>query len=84
MGEEEKELLKEILAQQKENKEVLLSVKKNFRWTSFSGAFYWILIAAIALGAFLYIKPYLGGFLNIYNGNVSGVNILELKKSLME
>lgn len=80
----EKELLKEILALQKENKEILLSLKKSIRWTSLSRAFYWILIAAMALGAFLYIKPYLGGFLNIYSGNVSGVNILELRKSLTE
>ncbi len=84
MDEEEKRLLQEILALQKENNEMLLSYKKNIRWNNLSRIFYWILIAGIAFGAFYFIKPYLGSFMNIYSGNISGVNITELTKSLME
>ncbi|HQO71090.1 MAG TPA: hypothetical protein PLH90_02105 [Candidatus Paceibacterota bacterium] len=84
MNDEEKRLLEEILTLQKENNKVILSLKKSIRWTSFTRIFYWILIAGIAFGAFFYIKPYLGSFLSIYSGNISGVNITELTKSLME
>ncbi len=84
MDDEGKRLLKELLALQKENNEMLLSLKKNIRWNNLSRSFYWILIAGIAFGAFYFIKPYLGSFMNIYSGNISGVNITELTKSLME
>jgi len=84
MDDEGKRLLKELLALQKENNEMLLSLKKNIRWNNLSRSFYWILIAGITFGAFFYIKPYLGSFLSIYSGNISGVNITELTKSLME
>jgi len=84
MDEEGKHLLEEILAIEKENNEMLLSFKRNIRWNNLSRIFYWVLIGGIAFGAFYFIKPYLGSFLSIYSGNISGVNITELTKSLME
>ncbi len=84
MDDEVKQLLREILVTEKENNKMLLSFKKNIRWNNLSRIFYWVLIGGIAFGAFYFIKPYLGSFLNIYSGNISGVNITELTKSLME
>jgi len=74
MDQEIKNLLEENLRLSKENNRLLLKVRSVQRWARITRIFYWFLIIGVSIGAFYFIKPYLGNLLNIYTGGVSGIN----------
>jgi len=74
MDPEVKHLLEENLKLSKENNLILLKLANYQKWAQITKAFYWFLIIGISVGAFYFIKPYFGGLLNIYSGDISGLN----------
>ncbi len=74
MDPEVKQLLEENLRLSKENNVLLTKIRSVQRWSQISRIFYWFIIIGASLGAFYYLKPYLGNLVNIYSGGVSGVN----------
>ncbi|MFA5773351.1 MAG: hypothetical protein WC908_01600 [Candidatus Paceibacterota bacterium] len=83
MEEETKKLLEENLRLSKENNKILLKLYKIQRWAQITRIFYWFLIIGVSVGAFYFIKPYLGNLLNVYTGGVSGINnVSDITKNL--
>jgi hypothetical protein len=83
MDQEEKHLLEENLRLSQENNVLLLKIRSVQRWEQITHIFYWFLIIGVSIGAFYFIKPYLGNLLNIYTGGVSGINnISDITKNL--
>jgi len=78
-----KNLLEENLKLSKENNELLLKIRGVQRWQQITHILYWFLIIGVSIGAFYFIKPYLGNVLNLYTGGVSGINnIGDITKNL--
>jgi len=73
MDPEIKHLLEENLRLSQENNLLLIKVRNYLKWAQVTKIFYWFLIIGISVGAFYSIKPYLGNFLNIYNGDLTGI-----------
>ena len=85
MDQEEKHLLEENLRLSQENNVLLLKIRSVQRWAQITSIFYWFLIIGVSIGAFYFIKPYLGNLLNIYTGGVSGIgSINDVTKNLKE
>jgi len=83
MDEEIKGLLKENLSLSKENNQLLKKVRNFQRWSQITRFLYWFVIIGIAVGAFYFIQPYLGGVLNLYTGGVSDINsVKDINKTL--
>ena len=83
MDQDVKHLLEENLRLSKENNELLLKIRSVQRWGQITRIFYWFIIIGVTIGAFYYIKPYLGNLLNVYSGGVSGINnISDITKNL--
>ncbi len=83
MDQEVKQLLEENLKLSKENNELLLKIRSVQRWSQITRVFYWFLIIGVSIGAFYFIKPYLGNLLNVYTGGVSGINnVNDIKNNL--
>jgi len=83
MDQEVKQLLEENLKLSKENNKLLLKIRSVQRWARITRIFYWFLIIGVSIGAFYFIKPYLGNLLNVYTGGVSGINnISDITKNL--
>lgn len=76
MEDEIKSLLKKNIEISQENNKLLRKLWNVQRWLQISRVFYWIIIIGIAFGAFYYLKPILGNFINIYNGGVTEVNMI--------
>ena len=74
MDQETKQLLEENLKLSRENNELLLKIRGIQRWQQITHVLYWFLIIAVSIGAFYFLKPYLGNLLNVYTGGVSGIN----------
>jgi len=77
MDPELKQLLEENLRLSKENNVLLLKIRNIQRWAQITKILYWFVIIAAAVGALYFIKPYLGGILNIYSGGVSDINSIQ-------
>ena len=85
MDQEVKKLLEENIKLSKENNELLLKIRNIQRWGQITSIFYWFIIIGVTIGAFYYIKPYLGNLLNVYTGGVSGINnISDITKNLTD
>jgi hypothetical protein len=84
MDPEVKKLLEENLKLSKENNIMLLKIRSVQRWAQITRIFYWFIIIGITIGAFYFIKPYLGNLLNIYTGGVSGISNVDISKSLKD
>ncbi len=84
MDPEVKHLLEENLKLSKENNELLIKIRSVQRWSQITRIFYWFLIIGITVGAFYFIKPYLGNLLNIYTGRVSGISNVDITKNLQD
>lgn len=74
MDSEVKKILEENLKLSKENNELLKKVRGFQRWSQITKILYWFIIIGVAIGSFYFIKPYLGGLVNLYSGGVSDVN----------
>jgi len=78
-----KQLLEENLKLSKENNELLLKVYKIEHWAQITRVLYWFIIIGVSIGAFYFIKPFLGNITNLYTGGVSGINnIGDITKNL--
>ena len=85
MDQELKKLLEENLKVSKENNVILTKIRSVQRWGQIARVLYWVLIIGVSVGAFYYIKPYLGNVLNLYSGGVSNMqNINDITKSLKD
>ena len=83
MDQELKKLLEENLKVSKENNVILTKIRNVQRWGQITRVLYWVLIIGVSVGAFYYIKPYLGNLLNLYSGGVSNINnISDITKNL--
>jgi len=60
-------LLHENLRLAKENNRMLTKMHRYQRWQKASKVLYWIILIAIALGAYYYVKPYLMRVQDAYN-----------------
>lgn len=60
-------LLNENLRLAKENNRMLTKMYKFQRWQKASKVLYWIVLAAIALGAYYYAKPYIDNIFTAYS-----------------
>jgi hypothetical protein len=74
MDPEVKKLLEESIKLSKDNNILLHKIRSVQRWGQIARIFYWILIIGVTIGAFYFIKPFLGNLLNVYTGGVSGIN----------
>lgn len=83
MDSEIKELLQANLKLSQENNELLKKVRNVQRWALITKILYWFVIIGVAVGALYFIKPYLGGILNIYSGGVSDINSIEGVKNAL-
>ncbi len=60
-------LLHENLRLAKENNRILVKLQKFQRFQKNTKILYWIIIVAIGLGAYYYVKPYIDNVYDIYN-----------------
>jgi len=63
----EKELLEKTYALSKENNGMLKKIRSASRWSVFFRVMYWVLIAVVAIVAFMFIKPYVDAVFSAYN-----------------
>lgn len=75
MDPELKQLLEENLRLSKENNQLLLKVRSVQIWAQITRAIYWFVIIGITFGAFYFMKPYLGGILDVYSGGAASAGI---------
>jgi hypothetical protein len=73
MDQEAKQLLEENLKLSKENNELLLKLYKVQRWGQIIRVGYYVVLILIGIGAFYFIKPFLGNLLSVYGVNPSGI-----------
>ena len=67
MDREEKELLKKTVELEKENNDMLRSIKRSMRLSSIMSIVYWVFIIGSLVGAFYFIQPYWDKVIEIYN-----------------
>ena len=78
-----KRLLEENLKLSKENNVLLQKIHNIQRWAQITRVLYWLVIIGVSVGAFYFIKPFLGNITNLYTGGVSGINnIGDITKNL--
>ena len=78
-----KRLLEENLKLSKENNVLLQKIHSIQRWAQITRVLYWLVIVGVSIGAFYFIKPFLGNITNLYTGGVSGINnIGDITKNL--
>ena len=83
MNPEDRQLLEENLKLSKENNVLLVKLHKIQKWAQITRIFYWLIIIGASVGAFYFLKPYLGNLMNLYTGGVSGIsNISDITNSL--
>lgn len=63
----EEELLKHTYEIEKENNEMLRTMYSDMWWGRIFKAIYWCVLIALMFGAYYYIQPYIGSFLEKYN-----------------
>jgi hypothetical protein len=72
MDPETKQLLRENLDIAKENNVMLKRIARSQKWAHISRFLYWGIIIFSSIGAYYFVKPFLGNLLNVYG--VSGGN----------
>jgi len=78
-----KSLLEENLTLNRENNKLIKKVYHIQRWAQITRYAYWFIILGIALGAFYFVKPFLGNILNIYTGgNSSFTSVKDVGKNI--
>ena len=83
MTPEERMLLDRTLKLAEENNEILRSMRRSNRISSFLRILYWIIILGVSVGAFYYIQPYVNSLveLAVNIGGLEGVKgVLEQAK----
>ena len=67
MDDKEKQLLREMYEMTEENNRILRKMNRRSLWSGFFRLLYWIIVLAIAFGAYYYVQPYLKVLLNTYD-----------------
>lgn len=67
MDSETKELLKANLELSKENNVLLKKIRKVQKRIQMTKTVYWVIVILVALGAYYYVKPYVGRVESLYN-----------------
>ena len=73
MSPEDRKLLEENLKLSKENNVLLVKLHNIQRWANITRVFYWLIIIGISIGAFYFVKPFLGNIVNLYTGGALDV-----------
>ncbi len=68
MNPEEKQLLQKTHNLAEENNKILRHIRRSNRWSAAFRILYWILIIGAAVGAFIYIEPYIDAISQAYGG----------------
>ena len=74
MTPEEKELLNRIAKTVDENNHMLRKIRSSMRWASVFRWIYWVLIIGTAIGAFVFIQPYLNAIMERYSQVQTGTS----------
>lgn len=77
MDSETKELLKANLELSKENNVLLKKIRKVQKRIQVTKTVYWVIVILVALGAYYYVKPYVGRVESFYNQ--AAANLEEFK-----
>jgi hypothetical protein len=74
MSPEEHELLKRSIALAEENNDILRSIKRSMRFSSFMTVVYWLIIIGISVGAWYFVQPYLNKAEGLYSAAHTELN----------
>lgn len=74
MDPESRKLLQETLELEKENNDMLRSMRRSLRIQRIMSILYWIFIIGSALGAYYFIQPYIEQLMGIYSGAGDVIN----------
>ena len=74
MTPEEKELFKRSIALAEQNNDILRSIQRSLRFARFMSIIYWVVIIGSAVGAFYFIKPYIGKVTTMYDTATQTIN----------
>ena len=66
--------LKKVERMVAENHEILRGMRRRERWRNVFQIFYWLVIIAIALGAYYFIQPYIDAMIVAYNDLTDSIN----------
>jgi len=58
----------------KENNEMLKSIRRSQKMTKIFRIGYWVVVIGIAVGAYVFIEPYIGGLIGTYNEALENFN----------
>ena len=73
----EKNLLEQTAKLTEENNRILKNMQRSARFGRIVRVLYWVILIAVALGAYYFIEPYLETLLKFY-GNLQGMDIDKL------
>lgn len=73
MDPKERKMLEETYRLSKENNKILRGIRSSNRWNSFRRALYWLILLAIGIIGYMYLKPYLEQLQATYNAIQGGV-----------
>ncbi len=65
--------LDELLELTRENNEILKGLRRTQRLAFLGRILYWVLILAIAAGAYYYVQPYIGKIMSLYSSSQEAV-----------
>ncbi|MCU0660570.1 MAG: hypothetical protein MUD00_03100 [Candidatus Pacebacteria bacterium] len=68
MDSEMRQILLETAELTRENNKILRKIQRAGRWSRAFLIFRYVLIAALAFGAYIYLEPYLKNLISAYNG----------------
>ncbi len=74
MTPDEKSMLAKSYDLAQENNKILRGMLSRARWGNFFRLVYWLIILALALGAFYYVKPYFDMMVKTYQSVTSDIN----------
>lgn len=68
MDSEMRQILLETAELTRENNKILRKMQRAGRWSRVFSILRYVLIAALAFGAYIYLEPYLKNLISAYNG----------------
>ena len=73
MNPEERQLLERAVALGQENNQILRGIRRS-NWFAFvSRVFYWIIVIGLAVGAYVYIQPFVDRIVGAYQSSAATV-----------
>jgi len=76
-GFRETELLQKVVEVTTENNKLLVKMHKAQVWANVMRVIYWVVIIALILGSFVFIRPFLEPVLSLYGGLLGGADTLK-------